>query len=75
MPGDDVLMMPSAHPIEVYTGKSPWRRWRRWSAATKARMVFFVGRGTRGASRFTEDADFFTAALSASFFGICARGN
>jgi transposase len=36
MPGDDVLMMPAARPIEVFTGKS---RRRRWSAEAKARIV------------------------------------
>ena len=36
MPGDDVLMMPSARRIEVYTGAG---RRRRWSAETKAQIV------------------------------------
>jgi transposase len=36
MPGDDVLMMTAARPIEVFTGKS---RRRRWSAEAKARIV------------------------------------
>src|SRR5258707_13057776 len=36
MPGDDVLMMPAAHRIEVFTGP---RRRRRWSAEDKARIV------------------------------------
>ncbi len=36
MPGDDVLMMPAAHRIEVFTGT---RRRRRWSAEDKARIV------------------------------------
>ena len=36
MPGDDVLMMTPARPIEVFTGKS---RRRRWSAEAKARIV------------------------------------
>jgi transposase len=36
MPGDDVLMMPTAHRIEVFTGAA---RRRRWSAEDKARIV------------------------------------
>ena len=36
MPGDDVLMMPAAHRVEVFTGT---RRRRRWSAEDKARIV------------------------------------
>ena len=36
MPGDDVLMMPAAHRVEVFTGT---RRRRRWSAQDKARIV------------------------------------
>ena len=36
MPGDDVLMMPAARRIEVFTG--PGQR-RRWSAETKAQIV------------------------------------
>jgi len=36
MPGDDVLMMPTAHRIEVFTGA---RRRRHWSAEDKARIV------------------------------------
>ncbi len=36
MPGDDVLMMPAGHRIEVFTGA---RRRRRWSAEDKARIV------------------------------------
>jgi transposase len=36
MPGDDVLMMPVAHRVEVYTGTA---RRRRWSAEDKARIV------------------------------------
>jgi len=36
MPGDDVLMMPRAHRIEVYTGTG---RRRRWSAEEKARII------------------------------------
>ena len=36
MPGDDVLMMPAAHRIEVYPGTG---RRRRWSAEDKARIV------------------------------------
>jgi transposase len=36
MRGDDVLMMPSAHRVEVFTGTG---RRRRWSAEDKARIV------------------------------------
>ena len=36
MPGDDVLMMPSARRIEVFTGGAPRRR---WSAQAKAQIV------------------------------------
>ena len=36
MPGDDVLMMPTAHRVEVFTGT---RRRRRWSAEDEARIV------------------------------------
>jgi transposase len=36
MPGDDVLMMPSARRIEVFTGGAPRRR---WSAEAKAQIV------------------------------------
>lgn len=36
MPGDDVVMMPAAHRIEVFTGVA---RRRRWSREDKARMV------------------------------------
>jgi transposase len=36
MPGDDVLMMPSARRIEVFTGTA---RRRRWSAEAKAQIV------------------------------------
>ena len=36
MPGDDVLMMPAARRIEVFTGTA---RRRRWSAEDKARIV------------------------------------
>jgi transposase len=36
MPGDDVLMMPGAHRVEVFTGTG---RRRRWSAEDKARIV------------------------------------
>lgn len=36
MPGDDVLMMPAARRIEVFTG--PGQR-RRWSAEAKAQIV------------------------------------
>jgi transposase len=36
MPGDDVLMMPASHRIEVFTGTA---RRRRWSAEDKARIV------------------------------------
>ena len=36
MPGDDVLMMPSARRIEVFTGVAPRRR---WSAQAKAQIV------------------------------------
>ena len=36
MSGDDVLTMPSARRIEVFTGAG---RRRRWSAETKARIV------------------------------------
>jgi transposase len=36
MPGDDVLMMPSARRIEVFTGATPRRR---WSAEAKAQIV------------------------------------
>jgi transposase len=36
MPGDDVLMMPSARRIEVFTGA---RRRRRWSTEAKAQIV------------------------------------
>jgi transposase len=36
MPGDDVLMMPAAHRVEVYTATA---RRRRWSAEDKARIV------------------------------------
>jgi transposase len=36
MPGDDVLMMPVAHRVEVYTAAA---RRRRWSAEDKARIV------------------------------------
>ena len=36
MPGDDVLMMPSARRIEVFTGVAPRRR---WSAEAKAQIV------------------------------------
>jgi transposase len=36
MPGDDVLMMPAAHRVEVFTGTG---RRRRWSAEDKARIV------------------------------------
>lgn len=36
MPGDDVLMMPAARRIEVFTGPGPRRR---WSADAKAQIV------------------------------------
>jgi transposase len=36
MPGDDVLMMPAARRIEVFTGASHRRR---WSPETKAQIV------------------------------------
>ena len=36
MPGDDVLMMPAAHRVEVFTGTA---RRRRWSVQDKARIV------------------------------------
>ncbi len=36
MPGDDVLMMPSARRIEVFTAAAPRRR---WSAQAKAQIV------------------------------------
>jgi len=36
MPGDDVLMMPSARRIEVFTGA---RQRRRWSTEAKAQIV------------------------------------
>jgi transposase len=36
MPGDDVLMMPAAHRVEVFTATA---RRRRWSAEDKARIV------------------------------------
>jgi transposase len=36
MRGDDVLMMPAAHRIEVYTGAG---RRRRWSADQKSRII------------------------------------
>lgn len=36
MPGDDVLMMPAAQRVEVYTARA---RRRRWSAEDKARIV------------------------------------
>jgi transposase len=36
MPGDDVVMMPAAHRVEVFTGTA---RRRRWSAEAKARIV------------------------------------
>ncbi|MDO8410940.1 MAG: transposase [Phenylobacterium sp.] len=36
MPGDDVLMMPSARRIEVFTGTAQRRR---WSAEAKAQIV------------------------------------
>ncbi len=36
MPGDDLLMMPGARRVEVFTGKG---RRRRWSAEDKARIV------------------------------------
>jgi transposase len=36
MPGDDVLMMPAARRIEVFTGAA---RRRRWSAELKAQIV------------------------------------
>ncbi len=36
MPGDDVLMMPAARRIEVFTGSSHRRR---WSPETKAQIV------------------------------------
>lgn len=36
MPGDDVLMMPAARRIEVFTGSA---RRRRWSAEAKAQIV------------------------------------
>jgi transposase len=36
MRGDDVVMMPAAHRVEVFTGS---RRRRRWSAEDKARIV------------------------------------
>ena len=36
MPGDDVLMMPSARRIEVFTGTGQRRR---WSAEAKAQIV------------------------------------
>jgi transposase len=36
MPGDDVVMMPGAHRVEVFTGTA---RRRRWSAQDKARLV------------------------------------
>jgi transposase-like protein len=36
MPGDDVLMMPSARRIEVFTGGAPRRR---WSTEAKAQIV------------------------------------
>jgi transposase len=36
MPGDDVVMMPAAHRVEVFTATA---RRRRWSAEDKARIV------------------------------------
>ena len=36
MPGDDVVMMPAAHRVEVFTGTG---RRRRWTAEDKARIV------------------------------------
>jgi transposase len=36
MPGDDVVMMPSARRIEVFTGSGPRRK---WNAELKAQIV------------------------------------
>lgn len=36
MPGDDVLIMPSARQIEIFTGAGPRRK---WSSELKAQIV------------------------------------